>query len=196
MHGIQTIDDLLGNFDEINGISEKLMQSLMTQRVTAHVRKAPDNLFVDHKLQDNPYLSRYGSEWEIEIAKVSMMSSYVCVTEMVMHIYEKSADIMKDTKYKDNWLFYHDALTLMKVEDCKDWMKGKGIFKHWILPMNDLNKGTSYYGHPIRNSPELMPLDCSLFCDLKRSVQYHILLTNKLNDAVDKDKKFSISTIN
>ena len=83
----------------------------------------------------------------------------------------------------------------MKVEDFKDCMKGKGIFKHWILPMNDLNKGTPYYGHPIGNSPEIMPLDCSLFCDLKRSVQYHVLLTSKLNDAVDKDKKFSISTI-
>ena len=58
LHGIQTIDDLLGNFDDINGISEKLMQLLMTQCATAHVRKAPYNLFVDHKLQDNPYLSK------------------------------------------------------------------------------------------------------------------------------------------
>ena len=62
--------------------------------------------------------------------------------------------------------------------------------------MNNLNKGTPYYGHPISNSPELMPLDCYFFCNLKRSVKYHILLTNKLNDVVDKDKKFSISTIN
>ena len=103
---------------------------------------------------------------------------------------------MKDTIYRDNWLFYHDALTLMKAEDCKNWMKQNGIFKHWILPMNDLNYGTPYFGHPIGNSPELMPLDCSLFADLKRSVQYHVLLTSKLDEVVDKQRKFSISTIN
>ena len=41
-----------------------------------------------------------------------------------------------------------------------------------------------------------MPLDCSLFADLKRSVQYHVLLKSKLDKVVDKEKKFSISTIN
>ena len=77
---------------------------------------APDNLLLDYKCQDNPYLSIYCFEWEREIAKVSMMSSYVFVTAM-MHIFEKSAEIMREIKYTDNWLFYHDALTVMKVED-------------------------------------------------------------------------------
>ena len=162
------------------------MRSLMTQSASAHVEEAPANLNVDHKLHENLYLSRYGIEWGKEIAKVSMMSSYVCITDMVTHIYEKSAEVMKNTKYKDNWMFYHDALTLMTANDCKEWMHNKGILKHWILPVNGLNKGTPYYGHPIGNLPELMPLDCSLFADLKRSVQYHVLLTSKLDEVVGK----------
>ena len=108
----------------------------------------------------------------------------------------KSAEILIDTKYKDNWLFYNDSITLMKGEGCKDWMKAKGIFKHWILSTNDLNKGAPYYGHPIDNSPELVTLDCSIFCNMNRNVQYHDLLRSKLNDAVDKDKKFRISKTN
>ena len=114
----------------------------MTQSASAHVEEAPENLNLDHKRHENPYLSKYGVEWEKEIAKVSMMSSYVCITDMVTHIYGKSAGVMKNTQYKDNWLFYHDALTLMKGEDCKEWMHNKGILKHWILPVKHLTTDT------------------------------------------------------
>ena len=52
------------------------------------------------------------------------MSSYVFITGTMRHIFEKSAEIMRDIKYKNNWLFCHDALTVMKVEDYKDCRKG------------------------------------------------------------------------
>ena len=65
-HGKITIDSLLSNNEDINGISEKLMRSLMTQSASAHVEEAQANLNVDQKLRENPYLSRYGIEWETE----------------------------------------------------------------------------------------------------------------------------------
>ena len=85
-NGTKTIDNLLGNFDDTGGISEKLMRSLMTQCAKSYAREAPVNLFIDHKLDDNPYLSKYGSDWEEEIEKVSMIPSYLSVADIVIHI--------------------------------------------------------------------------------------------------------------
>ena len=94
---IFTIEELLSNDEDINGVSEKLMCSLLTQSASAHGQEAPANLNLDHKRHENPYLSKYGVEWEKEIAKVSMMSSYVCITYKVTHIYEKKC--RSDEKY-------------------------------------------------------------------------------------------------
>ena len=46
------------------------------------------------------------------------MSSYVVITDMVEHIIKESANLMQGTKHKNDWVFYHDALSLMKAKDC------------------------------------------------------------------------------
>ena len=74
------IDKLLNFHDDIDGFSEKKMESLLAQSVTEHIELAPKNLIVDHKLHHNPYLSRYGADWEKEIVKGGMISLYMCVT--------------------------------------------------------------------------------------------------------------------
>ena len=112
---------------------------------------------------------------------------------MVEHIYNESSELMQGTKHQTDWVFYHDALSLMKAKECKNWMRDKGILDRWILPLNGLNQGTNYEGHPVGNSPELMPLDTNLFRDLNICVDDHILRTHHLPE---KDsRKFSISTI-
>ena len=141
----------------------------------------------------NPYEARYGSTWRDEIKKVGAMSKHVCITEMVQHIYDESKRIMMGTNYEDNWFFYHDALSLMTSKECKKWMDEKGILKHWILPENGLNDGTNYAKRPVGNSPEMMPLDCSLFQDLLLGIRSHIIYTGSLDR--DDPKKFSFSTI-
>ena len=58
---------------------------------------------------------------------------------------------MQDKIYQDNWYFYHDALSLMTCADSIAWMKKEGIYKHWLLPCNGLNKGTDYSDKPTGN---------------------------------------------
>ena len=40
-----------------------------------------------------------------------------------IHIVIKTKDFFKGTNHEDDWLFYHDALSLMTVKDCIAWMK-------------------------------------------------------------------------
>ena len=74
----------------------------------------------------------------------------------------------------DNWMFFHDALSLMTAESCKLWMERRGILKHWILPECGLHQDQpglkDYWHRPVGNSPELMPWDCSLNKDLQDAV--------------------------
>ena len=94
---------------------------------------------------------------------------------------------MKGANYEDNWFFYHDALTLMTWTSSMKWMEDQGILKHWLLPEQVLNAGTTYALKPIGNSPELMPLDCSLFQDVILGLRIYIIYTGSLHK--DNPKK-------
>ena len=106
---------------------------------------------------------------------------YVCITSLIKHIYEESRRIMQNTKHEDNWYFYYYDLSLMTCADSIQWMKQEGINKHWLLPIEGLNKGTEYSDKPTGNSPEFMPLDCSLFQDLYLALSRHITCTGCLD---------------
>lgn len=80
----------------------------------------------------------------------------------------------------------------MTAKETVDWMQTKGYLKHWVLPELNLNKGTVYANRPVGNSPEIMPLDCSLNQDVHCAVQSMVLMTSFLEDG-DK-RKFSVST--
>ena len=134
----------------------------------------------DHKLHLNPYMSLYGDIWREEIVKTTALKPYVCITDLVKHMYQESERVMKGTKYEYTWYIYHDALSLMTATSCRDWMKKEGILEQWLLPIMGLNDNTRYKHAPTGNSPEMMPLDCSLFQDPHRSVQRHIIYTSDL----------------
>jgi len=78
----------------------------------------------DHRKADNPYLSRYGDDWEVYLKK--SMSAHVCVTDYVEHIICESQRVMNTTNHEADWYFYHDALSLMTSAETKAWMKEKG----------------------------------------------------------------------
>jgi len=96
-------------------------------------------------------------------------------------------------KYDDNCFFYHDALTQMTNKDMKKWMREKGYLNMWVLSMKGCNAGTPYADHPVGDSPEMMPLDSSLFNDLHAGVHRHITRTTLL-DANDP-KLFSLAML-
>ena len=148
---------------------------------------------IDHRNADNPYLSRFGDRWEIEIDRLAMAGK-ICITEMIDHIFEESRKALGE-----DYLVYHDALSLMTGSSAVNYMKRKGYYKHWILPQLDLmNDGTgelkSYANRPVGNSPEIMPLDCSLNAQLHRAVRQHIELTQIYTKEEHKALKFSMAT--
>ena len=68
-----------------------------------------------------------------------------------MHIVVKTRDFYKGTSHEDDWLFYHNALTMMTTKDCIAWMKKtlvtgirtrRTIYFFWVLSQLNLNKNT------------------------------------------------------
>ena len=60
-----------------------------------------------------------------------------------------------------------------------------------------MNDGTTYAGRPVGNSPEMMPLDCSLNKDVDCCVDRHIFATKHLYDSTKKvqdERIFSMAT--
>ena len=99
---------------------------------------------------------------------------------------------MENTTFADSWHWYHDALVQLTDKATVDWMKLRGYYDKWILPVLGCNQGTVYDNRPVGNSPELMPLDASLNKDLKDCLNRHVLCTLKLSNS--DPRKFDIST--
>ena len=97
----------------------------------------------------------------------------------------ESKRLMKNIVHENNWYFYHDVLSLMTADQSVKWMEeteidGVKIKKRWLTPQLELNQGTVYFGRPVGNSPEFMPLDNSLNADIMRSFEYHCSSTSIL----------------
>lgn len=73
------------------------------------------------------------------------------IKDLVDLVYKESKQIMKNTKYENNWYSFHEALMLFVNDQYSKYMERKGILKNWFLPENDLNKDTIYYNRQIRN---------------------------------------------
>ena len=152
---------------------------------------------IDHRKAENPYLSRYGDTWSQELKKSSALSPYRPITDLIHHIMKESSRLMSGTSHANDWYIMHDALSLMTAKETKQWMRtqtidGKTYFDRWLIPKNNLNKGTAYHERPVGNSPEFMPLDNSLNNDIKSSHMNHCMVTGHLND--DDVNKFSMKT--
>jgi len=175
-----------------NGIKMKTLTDLQGVLSNAKAGDVPIGTFVDHRKHSNPYQSRYGEAWEAEIKQVGAMKKIVCIKELITHVVEETRRVMRGTKFEDNFYFYHDALSLMTAAETRKWMLEMDYEKYWLLPMKDLNKGTTYHNRPVGDSPEMMPLDCSLFNDLHEGANRHVSLTHLLHK--DDPKKFSLAT--
>jgi hypothetical protein len=188
--GIHTVADILNSPTVPDDFTERAWLSIKSS-IPPSVPPSPPSP-INHKLADNPYLSLYGDSWLSKIKTVTALSSYCDIQDMVTHIYNETKKLYMGSPYEKNFYFYHDALSQMNNSDTIEWMKLQGYLKHWILPMNGCNEGTTYDNHPVGNTPEIMPLDTSLFNDLDEAIQRHIIYTNRL-DPTDP-KKFSLST--
>ena len=71
-------------------------------------------------------------------------------------------------------------------------MKEQGYYKRWLIPQLGLNFGTKWFGVPVGNRPEWMPLDMCLNNDIQLSLSLHCAITAHLSD--DNPRKFSSRT--
>ena len=161
---------------------------------------------VDYRKTVNLYESRYGSDWQGVIQECSSLSKYVCVKQLILHMDRESAKIMEGTKYEGKHLIYHDALTQMTDSRCVQWMREVGIYSRWIKPEIGCNavitvekdgvmKSSSRYSfRPIGNSPEMNPLDNSLFRDFRLNLSLNVAASWFLEK--NDPKKFSLATPN
>jgi len=53
----------------------------------------------------------------------------------------------------------------------QQWMQTNGYLDMWMLPTQGCNLGLPYADRPVGDSPEMMPLDYSLFEDLHAGVR-------------------------
>ncbi len=150
-------------------------------------------------MKDDPYLAKYRKyEWDHHVKKSSGMGPYVSITDPVEHIVAESASMFKGTKYEDSWVFYHDALSLMTAKETVEWMKEKGYYERWLLPVMGLHSDDpdlkAYLGTIPGSGPENMLWDLSLNKDAHEDTNRHVVLTHEL--AEDDPRKFDLSTPN
>jgi hypothetical protein len=84
-------------------------------------------------------LAKFGADQRlIELKKSVLLSPNVCITEMVQHIYKESESLYNGTIHQNDWVFWHDALSLLTAKETVSWMKDMGNYDRWLLPELDL----------------------------------------------------------
>jgi hypothetical protein len=109
---------------------------------------------------------------------------------------------MKGTTHEKDWVFYHNALSLMTAHETVEWMKnafgenGESYYSRWVLPENELHSDDpalkAYLFRPVGNSSENLRWDTFLNQDVKAGVEKHVTMTHDLNES--DPRKFSLST--
>jgi predicted flap endonuclease-1-like 5' DNA nuclease len=152
---------------------------------------------IDHRKADNPYESLYGADWRARIDESTGMRANVSIRTLWTSVMESTVECFRGTTHEKTFRIYHDALSQLTADETKTWLKtqfheGRSWFDIWITPLHGLNDGTCYAGRPVGNSPELMPLDCSLLADLSHDLSRHVRITKALPST--NPLKFSRST--
>ena len=93
-----------------NGLTISFLRNLVDQCRDAAEGAAPEK--VDHRKAINPYESRFGSEWMNKIQQSAHMKKYMSICSLVLHMYTATNQAFSGTQHENNFLFYHDALSL------------------------------------------------------------------------------------
>ena len=133
---------------------------------------------IDYRDSSNPCEAQCKSSWRKKIESTTMLSAHTCITHQVEHMVSETGRAMKGTKCENNFLFHHDAPSLMTAKKTREWMKEKDVEKYWILPQEGLCEDDpalkNYLGQPSGNSPELCSLDSNLDKDVHKAVERNV----------------------
>ena len=129
----------------------------------------------------------------------TQLKPFVLITDYVACITTETEKAFAGTTYVDDWFFYHDALSLMIVAQCKTWMDKQGFLKRWIILSADLynrypDLHKKFGRNPYGNTPKIIPWNLSLNDDIYRHHGNHIQITTELPK--NHSLKFSELTTN
>ena len=112
---------------------------------------------------------------------------------------KESEKLIKRSVHEDNLFMVHYGLVLMTAKETITWMKDKNYFHHWLPPINIFQGETPYYGCPVVNRLELIPLDNNSNRDILHSLRFHCVLSRfvldgEVTDEEESNMRFSLST--
>ena len=123
---------------------------------------------------------RYGSAWRDYLPQSTF--GLFDIRDIIDHVIDKANRLFADTRYKHTWKIYHDALPQWWEKGAQDHLQERGSAdRQWRAsgPTND-NIARYYRDKLMGDSPELMPLDSSLFGDLIENVAWLVIATKNL----------------
>ena len=97
--------------------------------------------------------------------------------------------LMKGSVHEEDYFIINNYLVLLKSKETINLMRQRGCLHRWLLPLNGLQDGTPYVGHPVANSPEFVPLDNSLDCDILHSLNFNSILSCYILDGEGTDEE-------
>ena len=137
----------------------------------------------------NPYESRYGASWRDHLpAKFATTSIKV----LIDHVIEEGNRLFADTVFAKSWFIYHDALPQWWEKEAQDYLRERGFEERQWRARGDTNENVAghYVNKLMGDSPELMPLDSSLFSDLIEKVAWLVMATTSLPEG----RRYSMGT--
>ena len=109
------------------------------------------------------------------------------------HVIAEGNRLFSDTRFAGTWSIYHDALPQWWEQRTQEYIRERGFAdRQWRANDDtDLLIAGHYRGKLMGDSPELMPLDSSLFSDLIEKVAWLVVSTAAL-----VEEKYSMATPN
>ena len=144
----------------------------------------------------NPYEQRYGAGWKDHWPKAF---KYLCIIDIMAKVIDEGNRIFKGSTREHDWVIYHDRLSQWWEEDAQEYLRSRGFFHRQYRAVGFTNDTlTPYYKNKLMgDSPELMPLDSSLFNDLIEAIAKHVTATYHIplpTKEVPQPNKYSMAT--
>ena len=152
-------------------------------------KRSSKGVWFDHCEHDNPYESRFGEDWMSHLPTSFKLTSIQCLVD---HVIAEGNRLFADTRWKNSWKIYHDALPQWWERRTQEYIEERGFKdRQWRANSDtDLLIAKHYRGKLMGDSPECMPLDSSLFSDQIEKVAELVVSTASLPD----DEKYSMGT--
>ena len=114
------------------------------------------------------------------------------IKDLIDHTIDEGNKLFADTRFASTWVIYHNALPQWWERSAQDHIRERG-FEHrqWrARGATNAAIATHYRNRLMGDSPELMPLDSSLFGDLINKVAWLVVSTAGAGD----EERYSMGT--